>query len=621
MKSQQSDLLQLAHCIYEDACARSTALSPDLRDLDTLRSRVRHEGMSFLTILLPNFARDVERSLELGRIDPSFFKNFKKNGAIPCFLQGMLGLVFDRGTGRIIDGDPFSSISIPDILISIRQTCLAFKKVEVECTFERTKQALEGFVTTEQSFSDFALSREDRDYFNLVSSVLWDNVFSRLRLDDIVPRHGPGATADGVTGNGKFHWRSWYERLEPYFPIVGFGYSISETCERALEDVTFVPEHEELPVRVTCVPKTLKGPRIIAIEPCCMQYAQQGLRGIITDAIESHWMTAGHINFCDQSINQSLAMSASAWGQLATIDLSDASDRVPAELVWDMLKGNVVIRDAVWACRSRYAKMPDGRVIGPLAKFASMGSALCFPMEAMYFFTLCVGSLLKAKCLPVTRRNCFLVSRSVYVYGDDILVPTDHAVSVLEDLQKYNCKVNVNKTFFIGRFRESCGVDAYEGVNVKPIYVHQLAPRGRQQAKEIISWIETARLFEMNGFTRSSEHMFKTCERVLGSLPSIPIDSTGLGRVSYFGIPLSSRNRWNADLQAREIRAWCQRPVQRTDVLDDHGALMKFFLNGSEESDPFGFRDKDELHLEQTALHGAVTLQRRWVTPHGGLTV
>jgi len=634
MKSHISDYLEIAQAIYLDACARCAA-EVSLRDLCTIKSRVENQGVSFLTITLPNFCSDFERSLDQGYIDSKSFRSFRKFRAIPAFLQGMLSRIFNLETGRINDEDTNSPNDHSAYVDSIRQICLAFKKVELPCTPEREYKALESFVAIENSFEMFSLPREDVERFSLVSSVLWDNIMGDLRLDMCIPRHGPGATADRFYGNRKYSWRKWHERLEPYFPLVDSCFATSsgelDFHSEELELVQFVHSEDEQPVKVTLVPKTLKGPRIIAIEPCCMQYAQQGLRREIYSLIESNWMTAGHINFRDQSVNQSLAMSSSRDGRLATIDLSDASDRVPRDLALEMFRSNPDFRDAIDACRSTSALLPDGRIISPLRKFASMGSALCFPVEAMYFYTICVMALLDSQNLPVTHANARRVSRDVYVYGDDIIVPTHFAAAVLDHLRKYNCKVNDRKTFFTGKFRESCGVDAYNGRPVRPVYIRTSRPKNRQQSSEILSWVDTANQFFGKGYLNTSTLLFKRVEEVLGPLPWVNERSQAIGR--YHPWPSVLPKRFNRKYQRLEVRCWVPAPVYRTDELGGYAALKKCLMRmegliPSPNQTLVGTSDnvtalKDRIyleaqgdihHLRRSARYGAVTLKRRWVS-------
>jgi hypothetical protein len=613
----------LAEQVYTDASAKCVADVFDIRDLITIRSRVENEGLSFLTITLPRFCNDFERSLHSGFIDSNSFTGFirMREQSIPAFLQGMTSRIFDRWTGRLItdedhpqfkSGDDSSDVST--LVESVRQICLTFKKIEMACTPERERAALENFVAIEQSLADFSTPKEDTAEFLAVSSVLWDNMVSDFSVTECIPVHGPGATAERISGNQKFNWLEWHDRLEPYFPLIDNGYPLGlPVSSEELQAVTFVPQDSERPVRVVTVPKTLKSPRVIAIEPSCMQYVQQGIRDWLYNRLESYWLSAGHVNFRDQSINQRLALTSSKTGLFATIDLSDASDRVPRNLALEMFRASPDLQDSIDACRSTMAQLPDGRLVGPLRKFASMGSALCFPIEAMYFYTICVVALLKKHRLPVTQRNIFEVSRGLYIYGDDIVVPTDAATSVLDYLQKYNCKVNVNKTFVSGSFRESCGVDAFGGMEVTPTYVRQLFPENRHQAKNLISWVATANSFYKKGYWRTATFMFNHIERIIGNLPYVSETSPGLGRISYLGY--ESAERWNPYLHRFEIKAMVPSPVRRTDVLEGYGALTKCFLDlvrSENRTDPLQVGSK----LETSALPYAVALKRRWVPAH-----
>ncbi len=618
MKSNVSDYLELLSCIYKDACSKCIADVSDLRDLETIRSRVESGGMSFLTISLPKFCRDFERSLALGYIDPTFFPYFRKNGSIPAFLQGMIGLVFNRETGRIYDESSEHWSDFPTLVESVRQICLAFQKVEIECTPERVAQALQNYTAIERSFESFSPTPADFSFFERVSGVLWGNCMANICLDQLSPRHGPGTTAESISGNQKYVWRTWHERLEPFFPILENAYSLGAYQSKELKLVTVVkPEHEQ-PVKVVTVPKTLRGPRIIAIEPVCMQYAQQAIRRGIYSAIETYDLTAGHVNFRDQSINQGLAISASSDGLLATIDLSDASDRVPLDLALLMFRSNPDLQDAVAACRTTRAKLPSGLVID-LKKFASMGSALCFPIEAMYFYTICVIALLRAQNLPVSRANIYRVSRDIHVYGDDLVVPTTYAITVLDHLQQYNCKVNSSKTFVSGYFRESCGDDAYRGYLVTPVYLRKLRPKNRRQASELISWVSTANAFYLKGYWNVASYMFAHCEKILGPLPFVSPESSALGRVSFLGY--RSAERWSRNYHRYEVLAWVPRPVYRSDMIDGYAALMKSFhridaASSKEEAFLTSLEKEvslDAHHLERSALRGAVVLKRLWV--------
>lgn len=641
------DYLEVVEAIYIDATTKCTADVSDLRDLETIRSRVKHEGMSFLTISLPRFALGFERSLATEQIDPSNFAGFQlvKNGVIPVFLQGILGQMFDRETGKMIKYEPprdnqvsceLATSDFPTLVEAVRQICRSFAKIEIDCSPRRVQSALDSFYSIEQELQTFSAPDEERAKFLAVSHMLWDNMVADFSVSKLLPKHGPGATAEKITGNSKHSWQRWHDRLEPYFPLLSNGYPLGlpEDAEE-LKNVSIVSEDDEQPVRVVVVPKTLKSPRIIAIEPVCMQYTQQAIRDYLYDTLESYSVTRDRVNFRDQSINQRMALIASTTGDHVTIDLSEASDRVPLSLAMEMFGASPELRDSILACRSTSATLPDGRIIRPLGKFASMGSALCFPIEAMFFYTICIVALMEDNGLSYTFRNIKKMAREVYIYGDDIIAPKVNADAILDHLQKNNCKVNTEKTFRSGNFRESCGVDAFGGYVVTPTYIRRVRPKGRQQSTELISWCATANLFYQKGYWRTASLMFNYIEKILGPLPYVLETSSALGRYSFLG--LETVGRQNPKLQRNEIFGWIPKPVYRSDILDGWAALTKCFLlmdqhapkerrlpKGSEKllmglDNPELFEEEgviDKNHLKRTALHGTATLKRRWAPTH-----
>lgn len=607
MKSRESDLVGLIECIYRDASIKC-ATNFDSRDLKTIGSRVKHEGLSFLTITLPQMGVDFERSLSLGEIGPGLFLSFGKRLKIPAFLQGFFARVFDSQTGRILHE--------PDIVAieSIRQIAYTFKKLALPCTEVRVQRTVADYEQCERDLEELTIDSATHDFVYRVGHVIWGQVFSGgCSLSDGLPRHGPGATCERISGNAKFVHKTWYDRLEPYFPLLESAYSVSAYDSSEFEQISVVLEEDELPVRVITVPKTLKGPRIIAIEPVCMQYTQQQLKSILVSRIESAWLTRGHVNFTDQSVNRSLALTSSSSGQYATLDLSSASDRVRNDLASAMFDFDPDLRDAIQACRSKKAQLPSGKIIS-LVKFASMGSALCFPVESMFFYTLCVSALLKKRNLPVTSANCYKVSRHVFVYGDDIIVPVNDVAVVVEFLTAFGCKVNANKSFWTGKFRESCGMDAYDGEEVTPTYIRHMVPDNKRCAHALISLIEASNHLYKRGYWHSSSHIIKECERILGELPVIGDKCSGLGKVTYVANAYAGNFRYNRQYQVSEVLTWVPTPVYRNDRLEGYSALQKCLLM-LESRSPREI-SKGEDHLLRSARHGAVTLKRRWVRPY-----
>nr|QDH86778.1 MAG: RNA-dependent RNA polymerase [Leviviridae sp.] len=108
-----------------------------------------------------------------------------------------------------------------------------------------------------------------------------------------------------------------------------------------------------------------------------------------------------------QEPNQLLAQKGSRDGSLATLDLSEASDRVSLQLVEELLARNPLAKEAILACRSLRASVPGHETI-TLAKFASMGSALCFPIEAMVFITITFLAIEREQGCRFTHKRDFL---------------------------------------------------------------------------------------------------------------------------------------------------------------------------------------------------------------------
>lgn len=154
------------------------------------------------------------------------------------------------------------------------------------------------------------------------------------------------------------------------------------------------------------------------------------------------------INFTDQAVNQERARNGSQNGSLATLDLSSASDRVYRNYVMDMLPP-LWLREIepILATQGQYQDM-----VFDLNMFALMGSPLCFPIEAMYFYSI-VRS----------------VTDNVTVYGDDIIVPCHAYHHVCDALVDFGLKVNENKSFHRSLFRESCGSEYYANNDVSMV--------------------------------------------------------------------------------------------------------------------------------------------------------
>lgn len=235
--------------------------------------------------------------------------------------------------------------------------------------------------------------------------------------------------------------------------------------------------------RFTTVPKDTQKRRGICVEPslnvsyqlavgahlkkCLRERAGLDISGSPDDNI----LSTGQI------LHRELARVASIDGLAATVDLSNASDTVSTALVRLLLpRAWYELLDSL---RSKFTRIGDKWV--RLEKFSSMGNGFTFELETLIFSALIQGV-------------GGVIGENSFVYGDDIICPTDVAVDLLPCLRFFGFETNPRKTFLAGNFRESCGGDFFKGKAVRPHYIKELP-------NEPQDWIKLA-----NGLRRVGRH-------------------------------------------------------------------------------------------------------------------
>jgi len=203
---------------------------------------------------------------------------------------------------------------------------------------------------------------------------------------------------------------------------------------------------------VTNVPKNAKVDRIIAIEPGVNLWFQKAIGSML----RSRLSRVG-VDLNQQTRNQQLAKSASKTGFLATVDFSSASDSIAIAVVRELLPPRwFAVMDAA---RSQFGSYNDKPV--HWQKFSSMGNGFTFELESLIFFAAATC------CEEMQGFN----SSSVSVYGDDVIIPTDSYNTFASFCDFLGFKVNQDKTFYSGPFRESCGSHYWGGIDVKPVFL------------------------------------------------------------------------------------------------------------------------------------------------------
>jgi hypothetical protein len=386
-------------------------------------------------------------------------------------------------------------------------------------------------------------------------------------VDDFIGfKHGRGAVAQIDSRLYKSDFRFWANKLDNAFPFEFCGTTPSNSHSR--------PLNHEVSSRMHCVPKSAKAPRIIAAEPVEHQWCQQFMWSRLNKAIRSS-ISGKFIDFKRQDLSGELVRAASRDGELATVDLSDASDRLSCFVVERIFRSNPEILDQLHAVRTRSIRHIDGSTI-LLKKYASQGTAVTFPIQSLVFLCIALGC-----SIPDHRRasKCEiwrLIGR-VRVYGDDIIIPSTGYEKLCRIMDLLQLKVNVTKSYVHGRFRESCGSDFYRGYCVTPVKPKSIASDGPTKR---LALIECSNNLFKKGLWQASE-------KCLDLLPPwvrknlLVVDQRSVG---YFGLVSFTggshdhlRWRWNYGLHRYEVRAYRVTTRARTTVRSGYSLLLDFF--------------------------------------------
>lgn len=204
--------------------------------------------------------------------------------------------------------------------------------------------------------------------------------------------------------------------------------------------------------KITVVPKNAKIDRVIAIEPGLNLYFQKGVGTMIRKRMKN----VG-VDLNDQSVNQKLARKGSIDDSLATVDFSSASDSIAKEVVrfclpleWKLVMNSL---------RCQVGSMEGREILWE--KFSSMGNGFTWELESLIFYAAAL----------VTCEKLGLDSVGTSVYGDDVIINSQAFHGFEKFCSFLGFRVNYEKSFFSGPFRESCGEHFFSGVPVKPLYL------------------------------------------------------------------------------------------------------------------------------------------------------
>lgn len=553
-----------------------------------LRSRIAREGLGFVTKTLPRLGKALDKCLTGVDIIDSAKLGFKPQpgSKLPKFLGELFNCVCSND-GRVLQVPCVTSIK------SIREICFCMYKLKLPYSVDDEAKVLDNFRKVEVEILHYD------DLFTHVSKLIDSNpsgyedltprasriirrarmylskVFQSFDPMEISPRHGPGVVSTKERLWDKYRWTSIPHRLSQTYPIDAYFYaSQGHVCD-SQQEIFSLADWEDS-ARVLLVPKDSRGPRLISAEPLVFQWIQQGLSRAIVRHVERHPLTRDNVHFTNQQPNQFGALLGSETGRYATLDLKDASDRVTCGLVRLLFPEPLL--ECLMATRSLSTVLPSGEKL-VLRKFAPMGSALCFPIMA-----LTIWSLLRAGMDDAYSR------KRILVYGDDVIVPTAQAANAINILESFGLAINREKSCTSGSFRESCGVDAFSGIDVTPVRFRTRWSSSRSP-EAFMAWVDYSNSCYERGYSRTASLIASWLVQLYGPIPRKEL---GLTCPSLYVVPEFARElqkRVNSDLQKLEYRVLdcVSKPIRKR--IKGWSMLLRYFAE--HEAGLYAHRDSD----------------------------
>lgn len=317
--------------------------------------------------------------------------------------------------------------------------------------------------------------------------------------------------------------------------------------------------------RLCAVPKQYDKDRLITVEPAVSSFRQQLARRVLYESIHrgplrGSAMDAEYVS--GDTLQRTLARLASYDGSLGTLDVTDASDNIPWTHVQDLFPEWV--SRMLSFCRSDEFEVNGGT--HPVYLYAGMGNATTFVVESLYFAS-CVAAVSWA---IGAKRHPALCCANCSVFGDDIIAPSE-VCQAMSDIGLETVPLNLSKSFWEGRFRESCGVFAYRGEDLFSRRVDGYPSRDKAFRASVATLVRDLR---SAGFL----HQLASRVRLEADLPNVPFTSVGLNSDWCAWDPVEHwpKVRWNNDLQRMEAKV--RLPQQVVDLAPTEGPEARAHL-------------------------------------------
>jgi hypothetical protein len=300
--------------------------------------------------------------------------------------------------------------------------------------------------------------------------------------------------------------------------------------------------------RLVTVPKSCSSLRTITVEPCLNQFVQQAYNAHLRKEILRCSVMRTCLTLSSQEPNQKLALEGSRTGEWVTIDLSSASDRLSTELVETAFSHRPRFLSGILSCRTPSVEIESKETI-QLKKYAGMGNATTFPVQSYVFALVGLASMIDPHEVVSIGKVRALAS-NIRVFGDDIIIKREYFPAFAEWIESVGLAINRDKTFSEGNFRESCGVDAYWGTKVTPIYLRCDPLTSSTEASSFVATLSTCNQLWLEGMYATSDTLRGVLERVR-KLPLVHQECAGLGYHTHQN--LCDRQRWSDTLHRLKL--------------------------------------------------------------------
>lgn len=423
---------------------------------------------------------------------------------------------------------------------------------------ELEEEAVEAYLSKEQEMSEWAYPETLVDCLRfIVTSWLKD-----MSLDDMRPNFSAGATAEVKRGAGAAQKCGRGVTT----PLLLSASALASWSQPYM--VTFDALARPTAIWAS-VPKGLDRRRGISMEPTANQYLEKGLFDRFDEWFSTH--PELRIDLHDQDLSRAMALRGSKTFEYATADLSNASDTITWKLVRELLRDMPTLLWYVSAVRTELVDVKGTEIA--MAKYAPMGSSLCFPMECIVF-SACASYACWLTGIPQNYR----------VYGDDIVIDCRAYAALVDVLTRLHFEVNVEKSYSYSIFTEACGIECYDGHDVTPIRLSRRFNFGKSftlSPQQLDNLVDLANKFYAYGCFKARKFLVQQILAIYSLVPFSVNPETGIyhpdptnahlpsrryttrrrtvrkqTKISWFGTVVAKRE-WRFDIGDTDYQSGC----------------------------------------------------------------